>query len=332
MTPSGPIPTFASRIRGKQCSERQIRSTRAGIFSALICMFASGLAAVAEADDRAADRAFWPAEAIMRGATIAPDLTFPEKAQLSADDLQRRTTLLKPHGEGPFPAIVMVHQCAGLNPAVMANAREALAQKYVVLMIDSLGPRNVTTVCYGPQNGVNFFRGVRDALQATEHLRGLPYVDKTRIALVGFSWGAMVGLMTSSQHYASAALTNAAPFAAVVSFYPGCFKITPPNGRPPFEILNADIKRPLLVLMGEADTETPAGECVSKLEAAKRAGAPVEWHVYPQTTHCWDCRTLDGLTKTDMRGNRVDYHFSSSATKDGRSRMFEFLARTMPKG
>ncbi len=124
------------------------------------------------------------------------------------------------------------------------------------------------TVCYGPKNGVNFFRGVRDALQAAEHLRSQPYVDKTRIALVGFSWGAMVSLLTSSQHCASAALANATPFTAVVSFYPGCFKITPPNGRPPYEIVNADIKPPLLVLMGEDDTETPAAECVSKLEAA----------------------------------------------------------------
>jgi dienelactone hydrolase len=226
----------------------------------------------------------------------------------------------------------MVHQCAGLNPAVMANAREAVAQNYVVLMIDSFTPRDVTTVCYGPQKGVNFFRGVRDALQAAGHLRGLPYVDKKRIAMVGFSWGAMIGLMASSQHYASGALANAKPFAAVASFYPGCFKITPPNGRPPFEILNADIKHPLLVLMGEDDTETPAGECVNKLQAVKTTGAPVEWHVYPNATHCWDCRALDGRAKTDVRGNHVEYRFSPEATKDGRKRLFEFLQRAMPKG
>ncbi|WP_424630452.1 dienelactone hydrolase family protein [Bradyrhizobium sp. SYSU BS000235] len=313
--------------------------------TAIVCLMIGCLAAnfgtTALADDRTPDAAkpdtvkpdvLWPTAAIMRGATVAPDLTFPDKAQTGAAGLERRMTLMKPEGDGPFPAIVMVHQCAGLNGAVMANAREAVAQNYVVLMIDSLTPRGVTTVCYGPKNGVNFFRGVRDALQAAEHLRNQPYVDKARIALVGFSWGAMVGLMTASQHYASAALVNATPFAAVVSFYPGCFKITPPNGRPPFETLNPDIKRPLLVLMGEDDTETPSGECVSKLEAAKRAGATVEWHVYPKTTHCWDCRGLDGRSKTDVRGHHVEYRFSPEATKDGRQRMFEFLKRTMAKG
>jgi dienelactone hydrolase len=316
-------------------------TARCAIASALIFALAVGFAAMAKAQDTTKpDRApesvesetMWPATMIARGATLAPDLTFPEQAQTGSAGLTRRMTLMKPEGDGPFPAIVMVHQCAGLNAAVMANAREAVARNYVVLMIDSLGPRDVTSVCYGPKNGVNFFRGVRDALQAAEHLRGLSYVDKTRIALVGFSWGAMIGLMTSSEHYASSALANAAPFAATVSFYPGCFKITPPNGRPPFEILNPDIKHPLLVLMGEDDAETPSGECVSKLEAVKTTGAPVEWHVYPQTTHCWDCRALNGKSKTDVRGNHVEYRFSPEATKDGRKRMFEFLQRVMPKG
>jgi dienelactone hydrolase len=290
----------------------------------------AGGASTVRADDRMPDPTLWPAEAITRGAMLAPDLSFPDTAQTGAANLKRRMTLMKPEGSGPFPAIVMVHQCAGLNGAVMANAREALAQNYAVLMIDSFGPRGVTTVCYGPKMGVNFFRGARDALQAAEHLRGLPYIDTKRIALVGFSWGAMVGLLASSPHYA-AALKAGPGFAAVASFYPGCFKITP-DGRPPFELVNADINRPLLVLMGEADTETPSPECVSKLEAANSAGAPVEWHVYPQTTHCWDCRVLDGRTKTDVRGNHVEYRFSPEVTRDARRRMFEFLARAMPPG
>ncbi len=142
----------------------------------------------------------------------------------------------------------------------------------------------------------------------------------------------MIGLMASSERYASGALVNATPFAAVASFYPGCFHIVPPNGRPPFDVLNADIKHPLLVLMGEDDTETPAPECVSKLEALKQTGAPVEWHVYPKTTHCWDCRQIDGLTKTDVRGHRVEYRFSPEATKDGRKRLFEFYRGRCRRG
>jgi dienelactone hydrolase len=95
---------------------------------------------------------------------------------------------------------------------------------------------------------VNFPRGVKDALQAAEHLRSFDFVDKKRIALAGYSWGAMVGVLASSKRWG----TTLAPlerFAAAVSFYPGCFTIKPPSGKP-YEIVQPDIDRPLLVLMG----------------------------------------------------------------------------------
>jgi len=139
----------------------------------------------------------------------------------------------------------------------------------------------------------------------------------------------MVGLLASSPHYVKA-LKAGPGFAAVASFYPGCFLISPPN-RPPFEIVNADISHPLLVLMGEADTETPAAECVEKLEAIKKAGAPVEWNVYPATTHCWDCQQLDGVRKIDVRGHQVEYHFQQSVTDDSEQRLFQFLSKAMPR-
>ena len=81
--------------------------------------------------------------------------------------------------------------------------------------------------------------------------------------------------------------------------------------------------------MGEVDNETPAEECVAQLSPLKAAGAPVEWHVYPQTTHCWDCKNLDGYSKTDVRGNRVTYRYSKEVTDDSARRAFQFLDKTM---
>jgi dienelactone hydrolase len=67
---------------------------------------------------------------------------------------------------------------------------------------------------------------------------------------------------------------------------------------------------------------------VAKLSDAKAKGAPVEWHVYPDATHCWDCKNLDGRSKTDIRGNHVVYRYDATATADSAKRMFEFLDRT----
>jgi dienelactone hydrolase len=279
----------------------------------------------AQERDGSADRL--PAEIALRAATQANDLTFPEAPESSNHFRARRMALLKPAGDGPFPAIVLVHQCAGLNPAVLAWARKAASANYVVLVLDSFSSRGVASVCYGPKSGVNLIRGVRDALQGAQYLRKQSFVDGARVALVGFSWGGMVGLLASSRHYVGA-LDAGPAFAAVASFYPGCFRIARPN-RLPFEIVNADIAAPVLVLMGAADTETPPADCIRKLDAIKRTGAPVEWHTYPDTTHCWDCKQIDGLRKTDVRGNEVAYAYNQAVVDDSEKRLFEFLGRTL---
>ena len=133
----------------------------------------------------------------------------------------------------------------------------------------------------------------------------------------------MIAVLASGQRWGTA-LASGNRFAAAVSFYPGCFTIQPATGRP-YEIVNPDIDRPLLVLMGERDNETPPGECVPKLEAAKAAGAPVEWHVYPEATHCWDCKNLDGSSKVNFRGSQVVYRYDRGITDDSSRRMFSSL-------
>lgn len=263
----------------------------------------------------------------------ASDLEFPTETSALSSVERPQMALFKPEGAGPFPALVLLHQCGGLGNALWRNesmldwAKQAVARGYVALLVDSLGPRGVDSVCYGPKGGVIFSRGIRDALQAAEHLQKFDFVDGKRIALAGYSWGAMVSVMASSARWSGNALPGRR-FAAAVAFYPGCFTIRPPS-LAAYEIVQPDIDRPLLVLMGQKDAETPADECVAKLTTAKADGAPVEWHVYPQATHCWDCRSLDGFSKKDMRGNSVIYRYSVEYTADSLQRMFGFLDRTM---
>lgn len=276
--------------------------------------------------------AMWPMAAF--GQVQADDLKFPTDVSSFSVFSRPQMALYKPEGTGPFPALVLLHQCGGLGSARWSNqsmlewARMGVAQGYVVLMVDALGPRNVDTVCMGPKAGVHFGRGAKDAYQAAEHLRTLPFVDPQRIGLAGYSWGAMVGLLASSRGVAQQTKT---PFSAIVAFYPGCFTLRPVNGSP-YELIRPDVNTPLLVLMGSEDTETPAAECVQKLEPVRASGAPIEFHVYPDTTHCFDCKNLDGFTKTDSRGNRVQYRYSEAVTADASKRMFAFLGARLGSG
>jgi dienelactone hydrolase len=268
-------------------------------------------------------------------ASMAKDLAFPAEPSTLSRSSTPRMAIYKPDGPGPFPAIVLFHQCGGLaspsgkwqNVPMLNWAREAVRRGYVAFLVDGFSQRDVDSTCMGAKNGVNLMRNVKDALQAAEHLRTFSFVDGKRVALAGYSHGAMVGILVSGRQWAGV-LGSGQPFAAVVSFYPGCFTIRPATGTP-YEVVNPDIDRPLLVLMGDRDNETPPQECVSRLEPLKAAGAPIEWHIYPDATHCWDCENIDGYSKIDFRGNRVVYRYDSRVTQDSARRMFDFLDQKM---
>ena len=311
---------------GSRCYDACVmRSGPASLAAILSCMLFGSAPAFAQSSSNP----------LLAAASLAKDLELPRETSSFSFFSVPRMSLYKPDGPGPFPALVLQHQCGGLgdgrwqNGSMLDWAKESVKRGYVALLIDSLGPRGVKTVCMGAQGGVNFPRGARDALQAAEHLRKFEFVDKKRIALAGYSWGAMVAALVSGNRWGTS-LAAGDRFAVAVSFYPGCFTIKPQAGNP-YEILNSDIDRPLLVLMGDKDTEAPASECVRRLEAAKSTGAPVEWHVYPGTTHCWDCKTLDGASKVDVRGNQVVYHYDRKVAEDSARRMFEFLDKTLPR-
>jgi dienelactone hydrolase len=61
-------------------------------------------------------------------------------------------TMLKPEGPGPFPAVVIMHDCSGLGPrssgAPIRWARELVEKGYVILMPDSFTARgHASGVC-----------------------------------------------------------------------------------------------------------------------------------------------------------------------------------------
>lgn len=271
--------------------------------------------------------------ASLRAAQQAPDLDYPREPSGLSIFSGPKMALYKPDGAGPFPALVLMHQCGGLrsargwqNMSVLQWARDAVAHGYVAMVVDSLGPRDVETVCLGPRNGVNFARGVRDALLAGKQLAALPYVDPQRVAVAGVSWGAMVSVLASSQAWATS-LGDGFRFRAAAALYPGCFSLPGPGGTH-FDVVNGDVDRPLLMLMGGQDTETPAAQCTARL--AQLPAASITTHLYPEATHCWDCRNLDNFSKVDVRGAHVVYHYDAAVTQDSESRVFDFLARNMP--
>ena len=88
----------------------------------------------------------WPALLL---ALIAPVFAAPQNLDFPSgiSGLSIPAKLFKPDGEGPFPAVVIMHDCSGLGPRSSGSparwARELLQQGYVVLIPDSFSPRGV---------------------------------------------------------------------------------------------------------------------------------------------------------------------------------------------
>ena len=267
----------------------------------------------------------------------APDLAFPAAVTPVAEADYPKMLLLKPDGDGPFPAVMLGHQCGGLvfsraNPqaanwSMLEWAKRFHSAGYVTLLIDFMGPRGAQQVCQGPQAGVTLGRTVKDSYQAADYLRKLPYVNPAKVAMVGYSQGALIALFNNSKSFREE-FRQARGFDAYVSFYPPCRIMSIGPNRFFNDVVQKDIEKPHLFLLGGADNEAPASDCEALLAPIKASGKPVQVHTYAAETHCWDCKSLNGFSKPGLLGT-VMYTYSESATIDSFARTKAFLAESL---
>lgn len=218
-------------------------------------------------------------------------------------------TVFKPKGEGPFPAIVLVHTCGGIKDEHMRkHGADLLARGFVVLMQDSFTPRGRTDCGQDYRNRVPVFVGVNDAYAALRHLAQYTFVDKGRIYQAGYSYGGFIATLLASS---SVAKTLGAPvrFRATIANYSTCKFLG-------YDFVLPTTDRPVLLLLGEKDDEAPPASCFPLVEELKAAGKPVHWHVFPGATHGWD-----------KRGQaRQGYFYNQGTTDEATRRMLEFIA------
>ena len=55
--------------------------------------------------------------------------------------------LMRPDGDGPFPAVVLLHGCSGMIYDDPWAENHLLPWGYALLEVDSLGPRGIVSVC-----------------------------------------------------------------------------------------------------------------------------------------------------------------------------------------
>jgi dienelactone hydrolase len=81
---------------------------------------------------------------------------------------------------------------------------------------------------------------------------------------------------------------------------------------------------PALLLLGEADTESPAAGCVEWAKRGQAAGRTVSVTVYPGAHHGFDMAELGGRILVNARGHVMRY--DPETTADAEKRIRAFLA------
>lgn len=238
-------------------------------------------------------------------------------------------SLQKPDGDGPFPAVVLLHTCGGLQQHVLEWAQRLRAHGYVALVLDSFTPRGAKVVCGNWR--VSLDEVVADAFAARAHLQTRPFVDGRRIGVMGFSYGAMATLRLASTSYRGSAHRRAARFGAAVALYPYCTDsrpALPPDVRDRLNNLYDDVDTPLLILVAGADDQAPPANCTEKATALGRAGRPVSFKLYPGAPHAFDMTNMGTQGRRDAQG--TFYRYDPEVTADAAKVSLMFFDRHLP--
>jgi dienelactone hydrolase len=238
--------------------------------------------------------------------------------------------LYAPKGDGPFPAAVLSHTCAGLRQHVFEWAQRFVSAGYVALVVDHLGPRGRKYNCW-PDFAVSVTEYAQDDVAAMKHLRSLPLVDGKRIVHMGFSYGAQAGLRLASEKFRAASVGNDR-FSAIVSFYPWCNQQRGPALQDHQWNFYDDTTTPLLLLLGAEDSEADYSTCTAKAQENAAKGMPVEFKVFAGATHSFDSSILGdkGYEFWQGRGEwrtRIVYRYNREAVEESWRLALAFFAR-----
>jgi dienelactone hydrolase len=251
---------------------------------------------------------------ILLSACARQSVKFESAAINSSYTATLEAFLKTPEGDGPFPAVVLMHGCGGLSDAVRRgmddHAEYLVSRGFATFVVDSFSARGKADgrVCskLSELASARHYRQF-DAYHALEFLQSQPYVDVNNIFLMGQSNGGSVALVAARG--ALPGLFPGAPhFQAIVAYYPWCGALPT---RP------SKIVSPLLVLGAGKDDWVAPDYCVSARDQV--SGADYDVLVYEDAYHSFDLPISVQEYSGHLVGGNLD------VTRDSREKMIDWF-------
>lgn len=154
----------------------------------------------------------------------ARDVTFPASTLP-----QLNGYLVRPEGDGPFPALVVIHEAYGLNDDIKDIARRFAGEGYMALAVDLFGERSKVWCMFRMMRGLLFksldHGGIRDLRAALDYLIAQPDVIAHRVGAVGYCLGGSLAIAWACTDDRLRAIApyygmNPRPFSAVARACP----------------------------------------------------------------------------------------------------------------
>jgi dienelactone hydrolase len=252
-----------------------------------------------------------------------------DPVEIPSGESRLKAVVYKPGGSGPFPTVIALHGCGGLNNGAGAVAsiyrawgQHLAAAGFAVVFPDSYGSRGLPSQCgVRARAARNDRERVADVQVARAWLHAQPWAAGDRMALLGWSSGGISALWAVRPRLAPS--DGKPDFRSAAVLYPGCRRLS-----------NAawSARIPTLVLIGGADDQTAPKVCQQMVAGAKGRSARVVLHVYPGAHHDFDhpnrrVQVRTGYAFSADGSGRVHSGTHPSARADALKRVPEWLKR-----
>lgn len=198
-----------------------------------------------------------------------------------------------------YPVVMQVYGGPGTGAGVQKSWQPLTNQLlteagYIVFRVDNRGEGDRSQAFETSIYRRLGIPAVEDQAQAAQWLKTLPYVDPDHIAVMGWSFGGFLSLLTLTDKDANlaAALAGAAPtqWSLYDTHYTERYMSTPqdnPEGYAATDILPRlnDMTGRLLILHGMADDNVIFGNATRVIDALQAKSVPFEMMLYPGQRH-----------------------------------------------